>query len=826
MKKPDDKRRSRNFSMVSILSDDSKNKLLLLLFCLSLFIRVVFFIPVAVNHTLPKYDEERYYKMAEGYSEIFRSLVKLDRPNPESFTTAYGKGTWPPLHPIVLSLGMFAFGANFAIARFMMVLLSALTTPLIFILARKIVPDKGALAASLIHIFYPSFIAYSHYLWPETTYIFLMTVTFILCLRAANDLSLKKRLFFSSLSGFFLGLSSLTKPVAWPNALFFVVLFLVISKIRKTTLLLIASFSIVFFLTITPWNLIISKYEKDDTFLSNTMGYYWFYGHNPWFINKVRTPHQNGIGLPATVELTALVKNGIDDYSAQNHVDPATAGQNLAMKEIKGHFAAFIERCYLRFRELLNSDVIITREFQRADYHPISPALCGVFWVVVVFSFILLIGLIIWGFIGRNEGINIKLKYLFLFWTLMNIAPPVLVASGPRYALPIIVFLLPFAGIGAANLNGVKKAGARSGITLLLSMVIALNALLLPKIPYPSSYYSALINKYDSIRNTETEYIDYIRLKIDEKKSGDKLSISLSSPYKVFPLQTETYCWRAGTENRTLALDIYSVNPQKPLTLNITSENLHKTVQLNPITAAAWNKWKSTGIDGIEYIWDGAGYPYQNKAYIYRDLYRDYDKIRHILPVVFNSRENQKIFLIGVPFENVPKHIRSMILASPVTVIAMNEENHFTLEKMLKDINTDDIVIAGRKSFNALILDDKEFSGKYRNFSMYSLSFAKKVSNIPLKLPSLVMIINNNSVLAKAFSRVEIKIVPIEPLKERILWDTDSNYNFVQNLHILLFASKMNKERVLMLAKQLDEKKMTREQLYSILAKEALDLYY
>jgi hypothetical protein len=408
----------------------------------------------------------------------------------------------------------------------------------------------------------------------------------------------------------------------------------------------------------------------------------------------------------------------------------------------------------------------------------------------------------------------------------MNIAPPVLVASGPRYALPIIVFLLPFAGNGAVNLGGIKKVGARSGIALLLSMVIALNALLLPKIPYPSSYYANLINKYDSIRNTKTEYVDYIQFQADETKLNDKLSISLSSPYKIFPLQTETYCWKIKTKNQTLALDIYSVNPKEPLILNITSENINKTVKFNPLTAAAWNKWKNTGINGIKYRWDGAGYPYQNKAYIYRDLYRQSDKIRHILPTILNSRENQKIYLIGVPFESVPKNIRSMILSSPASVIEISTENQYSLLKILMNLSTHDIVIAAKKSYNAAILDEKEFPNIYRHYSMFNLSFVKKISDSPLKFRSTVLIFNQASIIAKSFSKVEIKVQPLMPLKERIIWDTAGNYKFVQNLHILLFASKMNKERVSMFAKQLDEKKMTREQLYSILAKEALNLYY
>jgi hypothetical protein len=167
-----------------------------------------------------------------------------------------------------------------------------------------------------------------------------------------------------------------------------------------------------------------------------------------------------------------------------------------------------------------------------------------------------------------------------------------------------------------------------------------------------------------------------------------------------------------------------------------------------------------------------------------------------------------------------------MIMTSSASVIKISGENQYSLVKILKNLNNDDIVITGRKSFNTLILDEKKFPGAYRNFSMFNLSFAKKISYIPEKLSSIVMIFNRDSVIAKSFSKVEIRVQPLMPLKERIIWDTKSNYRFTQNLHILIFSRKMSDDRASEIAQKLDDKKMTREQLYSILAKEALDLYY
>lgn len=798
----------------------------LLLFCVSLLVRLAFFIPVAANHTPVKYDEERYYKMAEGYSEVLRSFFTFQAPTSDSLTKAYGKGIWPPLHPIMLSLGMSIFGINVAIARLMMVILSALTAPFIFLLSRRVVPAKGAYAAAFIHIFYPGFVAYSHYLWPETTYIFMMTVAFLFCLKAVNTERMKTRILFSSLSGLFLGLSSLTKPVAWPNVLCFVIFFIVFFKIRWKALPPIAAFIVLFSLTITPWNMVISRHEKDDTFLSNTMGYYWFYGQNRWFLKKVRGPHHNGIGLPATVELTALVKDGIEKYGIKNKLDPAAAGKELALKEITGNIPAFIERSFWRLRELMNSDVIITRALQRADYPPVSQTLCGFLWLLIILSFIVFMFFIFWGFIGPPEGVDKRLKYLFILWALINIAPPVLVAAGPRYALPVLAFLLPFAGFGATSIAKMKKNRVRAAVTVVFSIPIVLNVLMLPKVPYPSSYYAPMINSYDSIRGVHTQYIDYVSFRADDSVLDDNLSISLNKPYEVFPLRTNTYRWHPKAESRMLYLDISSHNPASALEFQITSQKLTKTIHIHPLEKDSWNKWMKTGIQGLECKWNGAGFPYGNAAYIYRDLYRDSQKIPFILPVVLNSRENQKIYMIGTVFYNLPRYIRRMIADASTATASIKQDDSRTLSELFVKTGTEDIIFTGRKTLNGLLLDDKNFPAMGRDFSMLCLIPARTVSKEPQKRHSLMMIINNKSVLFKAFSEVGVRSEPLMPLKERIIWDTDDNYKFAQNLYILLFSMKMDGERVAEFARKLDDGKITKQELFSILSREAMEYYY
>ena len=108
-------------------------------------------------------------------------------------------------------IGFFLFGVNPTSARIMMVLVSSLTTPLVYILARKISSDKVAFYASLVHIFYPSFLAYSHYLWSETPFIFLLLLSiYLLILLIEAQYSLQK-LSLAALCGLVIGLGTLTR---------------------------------------------------------------------------------------------------------------------------------------------------------------------------------------------------------------------------------------------------------------------------------------------------------------------------------------------------------------------------------------------------------------------------------------------------------------------------------------------------------------------------------------------------------------------------------------------------------------------------------------
>ena len=68
-----------------------------------------------------------------------------------------GGGHWPPAHPLALGCGFSVAGVSFASARTVVMLLSAITTPLVYLFALRLTGSKGAVIAALFHIFYPSF---------------------------------------------------------------------------------------------------------------------------------------------------------------------------------------------------------------------------------------------------------------------------------------------------------------------------------------------------------------------------------------------------------------------------------------------------------------------------------------------------------------------------------------------------------------------------------------------------------------------------------------------------------------------------------------------
>ncbi|MFW6131748.1 MAG: ArnT family glycosyltransferase, partial [Candidatus Aminicenantaceae bacterium] len=497
----------------------SRKRLILVLFIVSLLVRMLILIPVNGGDTRIKFDERSYYFRANSFHSIIKDLINLDSPKPKDLRRAYGAGAWPPFHPIILAVGFLFMGKSIVAARITVVVISALSTILIFLVTDKIATKKTALIASFVYIFYPGFIAFSHYLWAETTFIFLLLLGIYLTLLITETDIYKRKVLYSFSIGVILGLLVLSRA---SGIVFLIVipLWIVFSfkKMKERIiifLIIIISFSVV----VLPWEyVLISKQNKFVLFASqSTRGLY--LGNNKWvrdgFSYEYVKPHPQ-------------IGSSLREYAKEHNIPIEKAARELAMKEITSHFGKFMKRSFDRFSLLWTFNFFPIRHITHVVYPPVSSGLLLFILAVFIVSHLLLVVFTVIGFVVKK--IQLKNKILIFMLLLAGIAPYLLSISHSRYNLPQLAFLVPLAGCGIANYRPRKiwhnliiffTIFCISGI-----YVYSYNNFIF-KILRPSSYYMEVINPVDKIFKTESKYGDVFQIKQIDTSSNDILIIRI-----------------------------------------------------------------------------------------------------------------------------------------------------------------------------------------------------------------------------------------------------------------------------------------------------------
>ncbi len=184
------------------------------LFAISLAVRLAAWLLVTRSDTPLFADEPLYAGLAQGWGALFSALASGRWPDAALLERVYGHGVWPPLHPMLLGLGGLCGGVSGA--RLAMALLSACATPLLFRLARQCgFSRRTALAAALLHALYPECVAFSHYLWSESSFAFFLLASLSLSLSAA-DAAGRRGIALAGAAGAALGCAALCRASLLP----------------------------------------------------------------------------------------------------------------------------------------------------------------------------------------------------------------------------------------------------------------------------------------------------------------------------------------------------------------------------------------------------------------------------------------------------------------------------------------------------------------------------------------------------------------------------------------------------------------------------------
>ncbi|MDO8281257.1 MAG: glycosyltransferase family 39 protein [Thermodesulfovibrionia bacterium] len=596
----------------------SKSRTIIFLFLISLIIRLLFLIPFYIYDIPLITDENEYMDRAIGYEHILSDLSDSHSPSPEMRQRAYGYGNWPPLHPFLLGLMAFIFGKHIIVTRLLMVVLSAITTSIIYLIASRLVTTKAALAAALIHMFYVSYIAFSHYILSETTYIFFLMSSVYFALLLYDKQKQKNAVWYAVFSGLFLGLCGITRPAVLPF-LFIIPFWLIIFlKGRKRKILLTSVFVISYLTILVPWQTYLIKKEQSPGILTNITGWYAHIGNNPWIPDGYGSSWQHDSRGP-------MVEAAQEYSSAHPGTEFDQAQRILASEEIKKDFKAFIIRGIYKLRMFWSVDIFVLIRLFYAAYPPIPQAAAAFILCITLISYIVILLLAVYGLLAKSS--EFSKKNLILLMVLGGMAPSFVAFGVSRFNLPLFALLLPFAGYGAVNikqsLSLPRKTAMALITTLVLVAVLTSFPLVLGVYLKPSSHYCGLILKIDNMLGTSTDCVDKVIFRASEPLQPYAINIETDSEGYSFNLTQNdmwtrvpgihNYKWDISSENRMLRLDIYANHTSAPLEMKIYQEKPEQSVIIYPITMGAWRKWQPSGLKGVEYMWLGGGMGVRNK---------------------------------------------------------------------------------------------------------------------------------------------------------------------------------------------------------------------
>jgi 4-amino-4-deoxy-L-arabinose transferase-like glycosyltransferase len=575
---------------------------LFLVFFLSLLVRALLLFPVLKNHTPPKFDESAYFRRAVAFASAVEDLARFRAPQEKDRDAVYGKGIQPPFHPIWLSLGMLLLGKTVAVARFMVVLISALTTSLVFLLAGRLAgPRVGLLAASL-HLVHPSFLAFSHYLWSETTFIFLLLLALLLALRIPELPLSRSRTGLSILTGAALGCLALTRAAALLT-IFIVPAWVFFrskttrAKIGGSAMILLATF-----VTMLPWELSLFRREGRFVPISTFTYRNLYFGHNPWKdLEKQDDDDQLGGRAQRTLK----------EYASTRSISAERAARELALKEIAARPATSVRIGIKEFLFLWTFDFFPLRHIVNAVYPPTSDAVVllslGIFAVgALAFYLLALKGLLV-------RGARLEHKALILALVLGGALPYAASFGNTRFNLPQIALLLPLAGFGLAHIR--ERNRAFPPIAALV--ILCFGALFFRSYPdhihnmlRPSSFYARSISLLDRASGTGTLFADTFTLRNANRERADPLTVTIAncngSDYSFDPRRSVT---RQGfpfdPKRQRIAFTVYARDPRGPLELSIRSIGLEREVSIRPVSPEFWNASVPTGLQGLEIGWRG-----------------------------------------------------------------------------------------------------------------------------------------------------------------------------------------------------------------------------
>jgi len=413
-------------------------------------------------------DEQLYLVRAEalldgdGFVGSYQSWVRHPRARSMAALPQYPGAYQPPGYTVFLAGVLAVTGRSVLAIKLVQALLGALTVWIVYGLGRRWMDHSRGLLAAWICALYPTLIAFTHYLWSETLFIFLFTLGVWLLTRSNRLLDAR----LAAGAGAVFGLAALTRGV-----LFFLLpvicLWLVWTHrrqwrtaARRALWLFLAAL-----IVIAPWSLRNSLLHDGFVWIDTGGPFNVWRGNAPETFAERPAPPRFSYAPP--FEDLPLLPVGpqdqrtfVETVKQQLHqanptdLQVARGGRALARRQILAAPGQFLRRAWTKTVDLWNPTSFLMRQFRLGAYgpaHPITETLVS--WLAIV-SYVLVMVFAVEGAVAtRRDRHTLFVMSLVLFTTAVSIATFGLT----RFRLP----MMPFLALLAAH--GVFALAARLG---------------------------------------------------------------------------------------------------------------------------------------------------------------------------------------------------------------------------------------------------------------------------------------------------------------------------------------------------------------------------
>jgi arylsulfatase A-like enzyme/4-amino-4-deoxy-L-arabinose transferase-like glycosyltransferase len=426
-------------------------------------------------------DEQTYALRAEallegrGFLGSYQSWVRHDASKPVELPQY--PGAWqPPGYTVFAAALLGVSGGSLFAVKLGQVLLGSLSVLLVLALGRAWFGERAGLAAAWLAALYPNLVAFTHYLWSETLFVFLLLAGLVALSRRDDPPRPQE----AALAGLLLGAAALTRAAI---VYFLPVLsaWLVVVHRRRPRAALVAAAIVpaAALLAILPWTVRNTLLHGGFVLIETNAPYNLWRGNGPGALEDrcaPEVPHYpwpfeclpiSPVGNRYAWVLVADAKRalGKDDPSDLELIRYA---QGAAWAEIRAHPETFARRILPRLVDLWNPTSFLVRHLHVGAYGPVHPVLATLLAWAAILAYLAAAALALAGaWLERRNAFTWLVALLALFYSGIT----ALSFGLTRFRLPLEALLLVLAG---PALVALRARRARRGAAALATAGLAL----------------------------------------------------------------------------------------------------------------------------------------------------------------------------------------------------------------------------------------------------------------------------------------------------------------------------------------------------------------